>query len=242
MDEQAIKQQICLIGKRMYDSGFVAANDGNITVKLNERELITTPTGVSKGFMTPAMMIKVDLAGNVTMAHADWQPSSELKMHLQVYKDRPDVRAVVHAHPPYATTFAIARMPLNQPLVAEAIVALGCVPVAGYGTPSTNEIPAAVAPYLKNFDAVLLANHGALAWGADLITAYHKLESVEFYAKLTFLSRQLGCAQELTAGQIEKLYALKKQPAPSGCRPANLCGVQCPLQCSRNNIKKQEKM
>ncbi|QDR80017.1 class II aldolase/adducin family protein [Sporomusa termitida] len=235
MNENVIKQQICGIGKRMYDSGFVAANDGNITVKLNGRELITTPAGVSKGFMTPEMMIKVDLAGNVIMSHSDWQPSSELKMHLQVYQDRPDVGAVVHAHPPYATTFAIAHMPLNKPLIAEAIVALGCVPVAGYGTPSTQEIPEAVAPYLKKFDAVLLANHGALAWGADLITAYHKLESVEFYAKLTFLSMQLGCSQELTAGQIKKLYALKKQPA-------NICGVECPLQCSRNNIKKQDEM
>ncbi len=242
MNENIIKQQICMIGKRMYDSAFVAANDGNITVRLNERELITTPTGVSKGFMTPEMLIKVDLAGNVTESHADWQPSSELKMHLQVYKDRPDIRAVVHAHPPYATTFAIAHMPLNKPLVAEAIVALGCVPVAGYGTPSTNEIPEAVAPYLEKFDAVLLANHGALAWGTDLISAYHKLESVEFYAKLTFLSMQLGCPQELTAGQIEKLYALKKQPGSPGHQPANLCGIECPLQCSRNNVKKHDGM
>ncbi|HWR08630.1 class II aldolase/adducin family protein [Sporomusa sp.] len=242
MSENEVKQQICQIGKRMYDSGFVAANDGNITVKLSGGELITTPTGVSKGFMTPEMLIKVDMEGNVLMANDTWQPSSELKMHLRVYKDRPDVRSVVHAHPPYATTFAIAHMPLNKPLVAEAVVALGCVPVAEYGTPSTNEIPEAVAGYLEQFDAVLLANHGALAWGADLVTAYHKLESVEFYAKLTFLSMQLGRAQELSITQIEKLYALKKQAAPAGRLPANLCGVDCALQCSRNNVEKRDGM
>ncbi|HWR43978.1 class II aldolase/adducin family protein [Sporomusa sp.] len=242
MLENVIKQQICQIGKRMYDSGFVAANDGNITVKLSGSEIITTPTGVSKGFMTPEMMIKVDMEGNILVANDRWRPSSELKMHLRVYKDRPDVEAVVHAHPPYATTFAIARIPLNKPLIAEAIVALGCVPVAEYGTPSTNEIPEAVAGYLEQFDAVLLANHGALAWGADLVNAYHKLESVEFYAKLTFLSMQLGSSQELSTAQIEKLYSMRKKPALSSHHQGTLCGIECTLQCSRNNARKTEKM
>ncbi|SMC78790.1 class II aldolase/adducin family protein [Sporomusa malonica] len=237
MIEYEYKQQICHIGKRMYDSGFVAANDGNITVKLSEGEIITTPTGVSKGFMTPEMLIKVDMEGNVLEGGGNWRPSSELKMHLRVYKDRPDVRAVVHAHPPHATTFAIARIPLNKPLIAEAIVTLGCVPVAEYGTPSTNEVPDAVAVYVEHFDAVLLANHGALAWGDDLITAYHKLESVEFYAKLTLLSAQLGSAHELSIDQIEKLYEIRKKQGLPGRHPGDLCGVDCALQCSRNNKK-----
>lgn len=237
MIENECKQQICHIGKRMYDSGFVAANDGNITVKLSESEIITTPTGVSKGFMTPEMLIKVDMEGNVLEGGGNWRPSSELKMHLRVYKDRPDVRAVVHAHPPHATAFAIARTPLNKPLIAEAIVTLGCVPVAEYGTPSTNEVPDAVAVYVEHFDAVLLANHGALAWGEDLITAYHKLESVEFYAKLTLLSAQLGGAHELSIDQIEKLYEIRKQQGLPGRHPGDLCGVDCTLQCSRNNKK-----
>lgn len=237
MIEYECKQQICHIGKRMYDSGFVAANDGNITVKLSECEIITTPTGVSKGFMTPEMLIKVDMEGNVLEGGGNWRPSSELKMHLRIYKDRPDVRAVVHAHPPHATTFAIARTPLNKPLIAEAIVTLGCVPVAEYGTPSTNEVPDAVAVYAEHFDAVLLANHGALAWGEDLITAYHKLESVEFYAKLTLLSAQLGRAHELSIDQIEKLYEIRKKQGLPGRHPGDLCGVDCTLQCSRNNKK-----
>lgn len=233
MTEDERRQQICQIGKRMYDSGFVAANDGNISIKLSENEVLTTPTGVSKGFMTPEMLVKVDNEGRVLAAANGWRPSSELKMHLRVYKDRPDVQAVVHAHPPYATTFAVARTPLNKPLIAEAVVSLGCVPVAEYATPSTNEVPDAVARYLENFDAVLLANHGALAWGQDLLTAYHKLESVEFYAKLTFLSMQLGTAHELSTTQIETLHEIRKKLALPGRHPGNNCDVACSFPCNR---------
>lgn len=233
MTEEQVKQQICQVGKRMYESGFVAANDGNISVKLNKNEVLTTPTGVSKGFMTPAMLVKVDMAGTVLQAAGEWRPSSELKMHLRVYQERPDVQAVVHAHPPYATTFAAARMPLNKPLIAEAVVSLGCVPVTEYATPSTSEVPDAVAHYLEHFDAVLLANHGAISWGQDLLTAYHKLESVEFYAKLTFLSKQLGEAQELSQTQVECLYEIRKKLALPGRHPGNCCGVDCKAVCKR---------
>ncbi|WP_425060498.1 5-deoxy-D-ribulose 1-phosphate aldolase [Sporomusa carbonis] len=232
-----VKQQICQIGKSMYDSGFVAANDGNISVKLSEQEIIITPAGVSKGFMTPGMLITVDVDGNILATSGDWQPSSEMKMHLRVYKERPDVQAVVHAHPPYATTFAVAHIPLTMPLIAEAIVNLGCVPVAEYATPSTNEVPDSVAQYLENFDAVLLANHGALAWGSNLLNAYHKLESVEFYAKLTFLSLQLGSPKQLSSGQVDTLYKIRKDMNISGRHPGNICGTQCSLPCSRNKKK-----
>ena len=233
MIEEQVKQQICQIGKRMYDSGFVAANDGNISVRLSENEVLTTPTGVSKGFMTPEMLVKVDLEGRVLAAVSDWRPSSELKMHLRVYQERPDVRAVVHAHPPYATTFAVARKPLNKPLIAEAVVSLGCVPVTEYATPSTKEVPEAVAGYLEHFDAVLLANHGALAWGQDLLTAYHKLESVEFYAKLTFLSKELAEAKELTDTQVECLYEIRKKLELPGRHPGNCCKADCKAICKR---------
>ncbi|MBP2635239.1 MAG: mtnB [Firmicutes bacterium] len=233
MTEAQVKQQICQIGKRMYDSGFVAANDGNISVKLSGNEILTTPTGVSKGFMTPEMLVKVDMEGQVLEVAGEWRPSSELKMHLKVYQGRMDVQAVVHAHPPYATTFAVARMPLNKPLIAEAVVSLGCVPVTEYAAPSTKEVPDAVAGYLEHFDAVLLANHGALAWGQDLLTAYHKLESVEFYAKLTFLSKQLGEAQELTNTQVECLYEIRKKLALPGRHPGNCCKAECKVICKR---------
>ena len=155
-NEYEIKKQICDIGKRIYDRGMVAANDGNISVKLNDNEFLCTPTGVSKGFMTPEYICKVDKDGNTIQANGNFRPSSEIKMHMRVYKCRPDVGSVVHAHPSYATAFAIAGIPLTQPIMPEAVIALGCVPIAPYGTPSTMEIPDAVEKFLPYYDAVLL--------------------------------------------------------------------------------------
>ena len=147
--EYEIKKQICDIGKRIYNRGMVAANDGNISVKINEHEFLCTPTGVSKGFMTPEYICKVDKEGKVIQANKGFKPSSEMKMHMRVYKERPDVKSVVHAHPMYATGYAIAGKALTQPIMPEAVITLGCVPVAKYGTPSTNEIPDAVSEYLE---------------------------------------------------------------------------------------------
>lgn len=206
MTELEIKQQMCEIGRRVYERGMVAANDGNFSVKLNDHEYLCTPTGVSKGFMTPEYICKVDENCQVLEANPGFAPSCEVKMHLQVYQDRPDVRAVVHAHPPYATTFAIARMPLDKPIVSEAIITLGPVPVAEYATPSTKEVPEAVAKYVKDFDAMLLANHGALAYGESLMNAYYKMESLEYYARLLFQSMQLGHSVELTEAEVDRLY------------------------------------
>ena len=154
VSEYEIKKQICEIGKRIYDRGMVASNDGNISVKLSDNEFLCTPTGVSKGFMTPEYICKVDAMGNVIQANKGFKPSSEIKMHMRVYKERPDVKSVVHAHPMYATSFAIAGIPLTQPIMPEAVIALGCVPIAEYGTPSTEEIPNAVAKYLQHYDAL----------------------------------------------------------------------------------------
>ena len=170
----------------------VAANDGNISVKISENEFLCTPTGVSKGFMTPEFICKVDKNGNVIQANKGFKPSSEIKMHMRVYKERPDVQSVVHAHPLYATSFAIAGIPLTEPIMPEAVIALGCVPIAEYGTPSTEEIPDAVSKYLQYYDAVLLENHGALSYSDSLINAYYKMESLEFYAQLLSQSKVLG--------------------------------------------------
>ena len=223
VSEFEIKKQICEIGKRIYDRRMVAANDGNISVRISENEWLCTPTGVSKGFMTPEYICKIDSEGNVIQANGNFKPSSEIKMHMRVYKHRPDVKAVVHAHPVYATSFAIAGIPLTQPIMPEAVIALGCVPIAEYGTPSTNEIPDAVEKYLPYYDAVLLENHGALSYGSDLLTAYHKMESLEFYAELLFHSRQLGGPKEFSKEQIKKLYEIRKKLGVSGKHPANLC-------------------
>lgn len=212
-----IKREICEIGKRIYTKGFVAANDGNITVKVNDNEFWATPTGVSKGYMTPDMLIKVDANGKVL--EGTWKPSSELKMHLRVYKERPDVRAVVHAHPPTATGFAIARIPLEKYTMPEAVIFLGTVPIAEYGTPSTDEIPDAVSKYLINHDAVLLENHGALTVGHDLTAAYFKMETLEFFAKISLVARQLGGEKELSCEQVGKLMEIRKNMNVPGRHP-----------------------
>ncbi len=222
-NEFEIKKQICEIGKRIYDKGMVASNDGNISVKISDNEFLCTPTGVSKGFMTPEYICKVDRDGKVIQANAGFKPSSEIKMHMRVYKERPDVNAVVHAHPVYATGFAIAGIPLTQPIMPEAVIALGCVPIAEYGTPSTEEIPDAVSKYLQSFDAVLLENHGALSFSDSLLSAYHKMESVEFYAKLLYISKQLGGPKELSDSQVQRLYEIRRQFGMKGKHPADLC-------------------
>lgn len=221
--EYEIKTQICEVGKRIYNRGMVAANDGNISVKLNDNEFLCTPTGVSKGFMTPDYICKVDKDGNVIEATGNFKPSSEIKMHMVVYKERKDVVSVVHAHPMYATSFAIAGIPLIQPIMPEAVLSLGCVPIAEYGTPSTNEVPDSVLKYLQNFDAVLLANHGALTYGDSLLGAYHKMESLEFYAQLLFLSKQLGGPQELSDSQVKVLYNLRGSYGLTGKHPSEIC-------------------
>ena len=223
VSEYEIKKQICEIGKRIYDRGMVAANDGNISVKISDNEFLCTPTGVSKGFMTPDYICKVDAEGNVIQANKGFKPSSEIKMHMRVYKERPDVQSVVHAHPMYATAFAIAGIPLTQPIMPEAVIALGCVPIAEYGTPSTVEIPDAISKYLQHFDALLLENHGALAYSDNLLAAYHKMESLEFYAQLLFLSKQLGGPKELSNSQVERLYEIRSQFGMKGKHPADVC-------------------
>ena len=223
VSEYEIKKQICDIGKRIYNRGMVAANDGNISVKISDNEFLCTPTGVSKGFMTPEYICKVDANGNVLQANDGFKPSSEIKRHMRVYKERPDVQSVVHAHPVYATSFAIAGIPLTQPIMPEAVIALGCVPIAEYGTPSTEEIPDAVSKYLQHFDAVLLENHGALAYSDSLLAAYHKMESLEFYAQLLFQAKMLGGPKELSKAQVEKLYEIRKKFGMKGKHPADIC-------------------
>lgn len=223
VNEYEIKKEICEIGRRIYSKGMVAANDGNISVKISENEFLCTPTGVSKGFMTPEYICKVDAEGKVLQANKGFKPSSEIKMHLRVYKERPDVNSVVHAHPMYGTAFAIAGIPLTQPIMPEAVIALGCVPIAKYGTPSTVEIPDAISEHLQYFDALLLENHGALTYADSLMSAYMKMESLEFYAQLLFLARQLGGPKELDTNQVERLYELRREMGMTGKHPANAC-------------------
>ena len=208
LKESECRQQICEIGRRMYERRMVSANDGNISVRLGENEILCTPTGVSKGFMKPEQMCKVDLCGNVIGNDSGSRPSSEMKMHLRVYQKRPDVGAVVHAHPVFATSFAVMGRGLEEPIMPEVIVNFGKVPLAPDGTPSTVEIPDSIEPYLTDYEAVLLESHGALTWAGDLLSAYMKMESVEFYAELLYRTTQLGGPRLLSSERLEKLYEL----------------------------------
>jgi len=209
--EYELKKLIVEIGKRIWQRGYVAANDGNITVKLNDREILTTPTGMSKGFMDVDMIIKVDINGKVISGNPKYRPSSEAKMHFEVYKERPDVKSVVHAHPPYATSFAVAGIPLNKCVLPEAIIVLGAVPTAKYGLPSTMEIPDAIREHIKNSDVLLLENHGALSLGTDLLNAYHKMETLEHTASIVWKAIQLGNMNVLPEYERDRLMELRSQ-------------------------------
>lgn len=204
-DEKALREEICEIGRRMYARRMVAANDGNISVRLSEKEILCTPTGVSKGFMKPEQLCKTDLSGNVLEMAEGLGPSSEVKMHLRVYQKRPDIMAVVHAHPIFATSFAVMGRALESPIMPEVIVNFGKIPLAPYGTPSTSEIPDAIEPYLADYEAILLESHGALTWAKNLTAAYMKMESVEFYAELLYRTTQLGGPRELTEERLMRL-------------------------------------
>lgn len=220
-NEEQIKELICEVGRRMYQRNMAAANDGNISVKLNDDEILCTPTGVSKGFMMPHYICKIDGRGMLIEANDGFRPSSEIKMHLRVYDKRPDVGAVVHAHPAFATSFAVAGIPLDRPIMSEAVVSLGRVPIAPYGTPSTMEIPDHIEAYLPYYDAVLLESHGALTWSTDLLAAYYKMESVEFYAQVLYQSTMLGGPKEFDREQVGKLYDVRKQMGLPGRHPAD---------------------
>ena len=208
MTFQEEREAVCRVGKLLYDRGYVAANDGNISVKVAENRLLITPSGVSKGRMTPEMLLVTDMDG--TVIEGDRHPSSEGKMHLEVYRGRPDVNAVVHAHPPVSTAFAVCRRGLETPYLSELVVGLGQVPCTpSFAMLSTGEVPKSVRPYLAEHNALLLANHGALAWGGDLWEAFDRLETVEHTAKIVLNAQLLGGGVPLTEAEVERLQGLR---------------------------------
>ena len=208
MTFQEEREAVCRVGKLLYDRGYVAANDGNISVKVAENRLLITPSGVSKGRMTPEMLLVTDMDG--TVIEGDRHPSSEGKMHLEVYRGRPDVNAVVHAHPPVSTAFAVCRRGLETPYLSELVAGLGQVPcTTSFAMLSTEEVPESVRPYLAEHNALLLANHGALAWGGDLWEAFDRLETVEHTAKIVLNAQLLGGGVPLTEAEVERLQGLR---------------------------------
>jgi L-fuculose-phosphate aldolase len=215
--ESSLRADIVEVGRRMYARGYTASNDGNISVRLGADRLLMTPKSVCKGFMTPDMMCITDLDGRKLQGDRD--PSSEMLMHLEVYRQRQDVRAVVHAHPPIATGFAVAGIPLNRAVLAEVLTTLGSIPIAEYATPSTRELPEAVRKYVRAHDGMLLANHGALTLGVDLFSAYYKMETIEHFAKISLVARLLGNENLIAREEVARLQELRgtygiKAPAP----------------------------
>lgn len=245
INEWEIKKLIIEIGRRIWTRGYVAANDGNISVRLSENELLTTPTGVSKGFMTDDMILKTDMNGKVISGNGKYKPSSEVKMHIEVYKERPDIKSVVHAHPPYATSFAVAGIPLNKCVLPEAVIFIGAVPTAKYGLPSTMEIPDAIREHIQKSDAILLENHGALTLGCDLLNAYHKMETLEHTANIVWKAIQLGNMNVLPENERDRLMSLRERfnlqgritncdATPVSNHEFSQSGIQEPCSCSKD--------
>jgi len=208
-NEREIREQICEVGRRVWTKNWVAANDGNISMRLGDDYVITTPTGVSKGFMSPDMLIKVDMDGNIRGGYL--KPSSEIKIHLEAYRRRDDKGAVLHAHPPISTGFAVANIPLDFQTLPEIIITLGRVPLAQYGTPSTTELSDSIADLIVCHDAVLLANHGAMTIGKDVMDAYYNMERVEHFANISLVAHQLGGMKPLSTPEVKKLEDIREQ-------------------------------
>ena len=214
-----LREQICDVCRKMWQLGWVAANDGNVSAKLEDGTFLATPTGISKSFITPEKLVHIDKDGAVLEAEEGYRPSSEIKMHLRCYEEREDVGAVLHAHPPVATGYAVANKALDEYSMIETVIALGSIPVTPYGTPSTYEVPDAIAPYLGQHDALLLQNHGALTVGADVLTAYYRMETLELFAKISLNARLLGGAEEISRENIDRLISMRAGYGVTGRHP-----------------------
>lgn len=206
--EMSLREQICDIGRNLWNRGMVAANDGNISALTPGGKVLCTPTGVSKGYLTPSMLPVVDLQGNVLEQHEAYRPSSEIKMHLRIYEVSSAVGAVVHAHPMYGTVFAVMGEAIVAKMLPECVVAMPEVPLARYATPSTDAVSDSVEPFALTHTACLLEQHGALSWGPDLMSAYLTMERLEYTAQMTYLLRQIGGERDLPAAEIASLHAI----------------------------------
>jgi L-fuculose-phosphate aldolase len=201
--ERKHREEIVRYGRTLHEKGFVAAMDGNLSVRLRQDEILVTPTGLSKGSMRPADLVIVDLEGKQVAGRR--HVTSEIGMHLMIYRSRADVKAIVHAHPPTATGFAAAGIALTEPLVCEVVMGLGCIPLARYGTPGTAELAQSLEPYVPKYDAILMSNHGVVAYGDTIEHAYMKMETVEHFAQISLVTHLLGRQQPLQEREIEKL-------------------------------------
>lgn len=225
INETEVRQQIVDFARRCYDRGLIVAGDGNISVRVGPNRIIATPSGVSKGWMQPEMMVVVSEDG-APLETSSYRVSTEFPMHQLIYRRRPDIHAVVHAHPPHATGFAVAGFALDKAILSEVVLTLGCVPLAGYGTPSTTELTEAIEPFLDYHDALLMANHGAVAYADTLEKAFNKLETLEHTARISLIARNLGNENSLPPEAVQKLYEIRERSGMM--RPEARTGQACP--------------
>ncbi len=211
--EKQHRRQICRIGRWMYTRGYVVANEGNLSVRLDEDRILVTPSGTCKGRLKSGELLVTDMRGEVI--YGAGSPSSEMRMHLLYYRYRPDVRAICHAHPPTATGFAAARRALEEPVLPEVVVGLGKIPLAPYGTPGTWELCAGLEPLVQDHDAILLENHGVVTCGRDLLAAYQRMETVEQFAKVMLTAELLGGPHVLQRADVRKLIAARSAGEPA---------------------------
>jgi L-fuculose-phosphate aldolase len=206
---EAQRNEIVKLGRWLHTKGFVAAMDGNISARVNGGTILCTPTCISKGMMEPEDLVLVDLNGR--KIEGQREVSSEIQMHLLIYRMRPEIRGVVHAHPPTATGFAAAGLALDRALVSEIVVALGSVPLANYGTPGTPELLEALEPFIPGHDAILMANHGAVTYAEDVLHAYMHMETVEHFAKISLVAHMLGRQEPLNEENVDKLRTMRQK-------------------------------
>jgi len=219
--ESQHRNDIIDICKRVHSNGWVASNDGNISIRIGPNAVLCTPTGMSKGYLTADQLVKVDMDGN--KLEGELEASSEVKIHLDVYKNKQGINSAVHAHPPYSTAYAVAGIPLDQCVIPEIIVSLGSIPLTKYGTPSTMEIPDNIRDYLGDHNAFLLENHGAFTIGSDVHQAYYRMESMELFAKISLLARTLGNVNTIKEENVQKIMDMrsnwiKDEGGYAGCR------------------------
>jgi L-fuculose-phosphate aldolase len=232
--EAELRQQIADFSQLTYQKGYLASTDGNLSHRMPDGNVICTPTIINKGFVGPGDPVIVDLEGR--HVRGERKASSEIAMHTLIYKLRPDINAVVHCHPPCATAYAAAGIPLNKALISEVVLALGCIPLAEYGTPGTPELTDRLAPYVANYDALLMANHGVVTYGADMMEAYNRMDTVEHFAKISINTRILGKEQLLSSEDVEKLWVQRQKyfglETSDEARPKD---PMCPVTEGRSN-------
>lgn len=218
--EDEARAALVAVGRRLYERRILVSTEGNMSVRLQDGTILATPSGVNKGFLQPADLVLISPDGRPV---GGGKPSSELLMHLTIYREREDVHAVVHAHPPVATGYAVAGRPLPTGVLAEVVTSLGCIPIAPYGTPSTEELATAVAEPIRTYDALLLANHGALTVGESLEQAEERMYQLEHFAEISLVSHLLGGPRTFTTEELQRLSRLRERsgapPLPLACYP-----------------------